>query len=206
MMVAAPRLSESLQALVDLRLDTIDRMLLDRVPRQDRVNIVGEVEAQIFELLEQRGVEAPGRDDVLAVLSRIDPPEAYVPEGSERRVATATGRVVTTLSSDRPQPEAGSSLGRTSGILGLASLFGAPVAVVITYIVGFALMPDDVAEPVIIFGLFGTAFLAFLGGLFAVVLATYVRLRGVWAVIGLIAGGMSMVMSTLGALFVMMSI
>ena len=54
--VAVP-LSESLQALVDSRLDTIDRMLMGRVPRQDRLSIVREVEAQVFDLLQERDGE-----------------------------------------------------------------------------------------------------------------------------------------------------
>src|SRR5262245_1546933 len=76
--VAAARLSESLQTLVDSRLDTIDRMLLGRVPRQDRLAIVKDVEAQVFDLLQDRDVEELSRDDVLAVLARLDPPEAYL--------------------------------------------------------------------------------------------------------------------------------
>src|SRR5262245_55466496 len=77
--LAAPQLSTASQALIDLRLDTLDRMLLGRMPRHDRVTVVSEVEAQIFELLSRRGDE-PSRDDVLAVLSELDPPEAYLPD------------------------------------------------------------------------------------------------------------------------------
>ena len=80
MTTAAIELSGSLQALVDSRLDTIDRMLMGRVPRQDRLAIVREVEAQVFELLQERGAEELTREDVLAVLARLDPPEAYLPE------------------------------------------------------------------------------------------------------------------------------
>ena len=39
MTVAPVRLPESLQALIDARLDTVDRMLLGRVPRPDRMAI-----------------------------------------------------------------------------------------------------------------------------------------------------------------------
>ena len=47
MTVATTQVSESLQSLIDSRLDTIDRMLLSRLSRQDRLAIVREVESQI---------------------------------------------------------------------------------------------------------------------------------------------------------------
>ena len=48
------QIPESLQALIDSRLDTIDRMLLGRLPRGERLEVVREVESQIFELLQER--------------------------------------------------------------------------------------------------------------------------------------------------------
>ena len=48
MMVATARISDSVQTLIDSRLDTIDRMLLGRLSRQDRLAIVREVESQIM--------------------------------------------------------------------------------------------------------------------------------------------------------------
>ena len=39
---------ELLQTLIDSRLDTIDRMLLGRLPRTERLEIVREVELQNF--------------------------------------------------------------------------------------------------------------------------------------------------------------
>src|ERR1700733_7056428 len=82
MTITTTQLSESLQNLIDARLDTIDRMLLGRVPRADRTAIVREVEGQIYDLLQERDLESLDRDDVLAVLARLDPPEAYLPEES----------------------------------------------------------------------------------------------------------------------------
>ena len=82
-------LSESLQSLIDSRLDTIERMLLGRVARAERMAIVREVESQIHELLGERETDEPSREDVLAVLARLDPPEAYLPEegGADRLAA-----------------------------------------------------------------------------------------------------------------------
>src|SRR3954451_22516486 len=90
---------ESLQALIDSRLDTIDRMLLGRVPRGERLEIVREVESQIFEHLQERaGGGELLRDDVLDALRRLDPPEAYMAEDFDPRDrptlrATASPRV-----------------------------------------------------------------------------------------------------------------
>ena len=81
MMVATTQVTESLQTLIDSRLDTIDRMLLGRLPRSERLEVVREVEGQIHELLGERGSDDLTREDVLAVLARLDPPEAYLPEG-----------------------------------------------------------------------------------------------------------------------------
>jgi hypothetical protein len=47
MTVAAAQISESVQSLIDSRLDTIDRMLLGRRSWQERLAIVTEVESRI---------------------------------------------------------------------------------------------------------------------------------------------------------------
>ena len=85
------QLTESLQALIDTRLDTIDRMLLESVARQDRLAIVRDVETQVYELLQERGTEELDREDVLAVLGRLDPPEAYLPEETRRESVSVRG-------------------------------------------------------------------------------------------------------------------
>ena len=79
-MTASIHVSESLQTLIDCRLDTIDRMLLGRMPRSERVEIVREVESQIYELLGNQNSDELTREDVLGVLARLDPPEAYLPD------------------------------------------------------------------------------------------------------------------------------
>lgn len=65
------QLSTALQSLIDSRLDTVDRMLLSRVPRGERLAIVREVESQIDELLSERETDEVSREDVLAVLGRL---------------------------------------------------------------------------------------------------------------------------------------
>jgi hypothetical protein len=79
-------LSPVLQSLVDERLDSIERILLaGGVSRGERRGILSEVESHVFELLSRRATGEPTREDVLAVLSQLDPPESYAPEGFDRR-------------------------------------------------------------------------------------------------------------------------
>src|SRR5262245_52034134 len=122
MTVAAVQIPESLQTLIDSRLDTIDRMLLGRLPRHERLEIVGEVESQIFELLQDRDGGGGGgeltREDVLAVLARLDPPEAYLPEEAGTPPSDAP-RVRHSPSAIFPTRSLESRLGKLSGILGL---------------------------------------------------------------------------------------
>ncbi len=86
MMTATTKLDSALQALVDDRLDAIDRVLQHAgMSRSERRGIVEEVEAQIFELLGRRVEGEPTRAEVVAVLDSLDPPEAYAPESYRRR-------------------------------------------------------------------------------------------------------------------------
>lgn len=89
-MTSTTGLIETLQALVDERLDAVEQVLLHTgVPRSERGNIVTEVEGQIHELLSRRtGENEPSRADVLAVLASLDPPESYAPEGYRRSSAS----------------------------------------------------------------------------------------------------------------------
>lgn len=79
-------LSPELQMQVEARLDAIERILFAvGVSRGERRGILSEVEAHVFELLSRRTSGEPTRADVLAVLSELDPPESYAPEGFDRR-------------------------------------------------------------------------------------------------------------------------
>ena len=107
-------LSESLQCLIDSRLDTIERMLLGRVARAERLAIVREVESQIHELLSERETDELSREDVLSVLARLDPPEAYLPEEDSPLIRRR-----------RPADRFGRPLGlQTPGISGLRARAG----------------------------------------------------------------------------------
>jgi hypothetical protein len=74
-------LAPALQRLVDERLDSIDRVLQRAgLSRSERQSAVAEVDSQIHEMLAQRAPAGPERHDLIAVLSQLDPPEAFIPE------------------------------------------------------------------------------------------------------------------------------
>jgi hypothetical protein len=185
MSVATTELSRSTQHLIDSRLDTIDRMLLGRVSRQERLEIVREVEAQIFEQLHERGADEFSREDVLAVLGRLDPPEAYLPDE-----AGEAGPVPSRMSS-RPravgiQPvRTGNPRGaKVSGILSLVTLglilLGCPI------VLGLVVATNSVAVLYILGG--GIVTLSLIGSVLAISLAVYSRLANAWAIVGLVNG------------------
>jgi hypothetical protein len=109
-------LDAPLRVLVERRLDGIDRVLLAAgVSRGERCGIVEEVEAQIYEMLARRTEESPTRQDMLAVLAALDPPEAYAPEGYRAAAAAA-------LAADRPAGPQPSLLALGSAAVGAINL------------------------------------------------------------------------------------
>lgn len=182
-MVQLPR---ALEMLIDSRLDTIDRMLVGRVSRQDRLAIVREVEAQIYDLLQQGEHEEPTRESVLAVLARLDPPEAYLPDEG----AGETGRALVSLPprSRIAAPPDGrvSHAGRASGILGLVAVFLLLLSP-LPYGVGIVLQN----EIIMICG-WGAELLAVLtASVLGIVLAGYARFKGAWAIVGLVSSALA---------------
>jgi len=77
------RLGADARQRVDTYLDAIDRALASAgVPRDERVSIADDVEAQVLEMLAAAGVTEPSAADVEAVLAKLDPPEAYAQESA----------------------------------------------------------------------------------------------------------------------------
>ncbi len=200
-MTANP-ISAEAQGLIDARLDTIDRMLLGRTTRADRLDIVREVESQIFEQLQQRGAGEPGRDDVLAVLSRLDPPEAYLPDDDGRpaaRSATPVGRPVASPLDRNPGR---STTGRVSGLAGLVgacALSGIIVSGLGAHLLG-SIWP-------IYLGSGGSALVALVAGSIGVVLGLYERCRHPWSIVGVVAGAAAILgsVATIPFLFMLFS-
>ena len=191
--IAETRLSADLQGLVDARLDTIDRMLLGRVDRQDRLAIVREVEGQISELLAGRDGGSLDRDDVLAVLARLDPPEAYLPdEAAPARPQSARAPVAPRVLVPAREVQ-GLRVDLTAGVLGIASM----AVIILGSLAAYALNPGAVE-----FVLFAAVVLAFVAGPLAVILAAKARFRGGWAVAGLVTGLLSWLASIGWIIFV----
>jgi hypothetical protein len=177
------------QMLIDARLDAIDRALLGRVSRPERLNVVGEVEARIHELLADRcgpGVE-PARDDVLAVLARLDPPEAYMSQDVDDEAPIAP-RV-------RSQPPAVAGAGEPDrnawfgAMLGLTSL-GMSLLIPIGGYLG-----KSAESNVPLFTAYSACGVFMLFGGFASLRITIgARARNWWALVGVIAGGLSILL------------
>jgi hypothetical protein len=182
----AVQLPESVQALVDSRLDTIDRMLMGRVPRQDRLSIVREVEAQVFELLRERDAGDISREDVLTVLARLDPPEAYLPE--EASVEPMSPRVIARPHAVQPVRKGDSKVAKISGILGLVAMAFALLSPCLGYAIAIPL--QSIVALCIVCGSVST--LALVMSIIAFVLALYSRLGSAWAVVGIVMGSLSL--------------
>jgi hypothetical protein len=180
------QLPRTLEMLIESRLDTIDRMLVERVPRQDRLAIVREVESQIYDLLQAGEHEEHTRESVLEVLARLDPPEAYLPDeitGEAARPAQSIsprGRVVPTTQQQN------SNAARASGILGLVALFLILLSP-LPYALGMALR----SEIVMLVGWGGEMLAVFTASVIAIVLGIYARFRGAWAIVGVATSSLS---------------
>lgn len=188
MTAATAQLSESLQTLIDSRLDTIDRMLLGRLSRQDRLAIVREVESQIHELLQERDPEQLTREDVLVVLARLDPPEAYIPDEIERERSWA--RRQTPARALRSTVNNEIVVGRISGILGLSAL-ALMLFIPVVYMLAVFLQ----SEAVIMVGAGAIVILIFVGGILGLTLGVVARKVGPWPLIGIVASSVALFLS-----------
>jgi hypothetical protein len=180
--------------LIDSRLDTIDRILMGRLPRAERVDIVREVESQIFELLGQRHNDELDREDVLTVLRRLDPPEAYLPDESGSEPSPRRG--VTSTRAGELRRGSNAWIGMASGIIGI-----------IMCIILVMLFPA--IELLSALGLssgffviwFGFTLVSFVGGIIGVVFAGKAGVKGGWAVAGLVTNIIALLLSLVAGAF-----
>jgi hypothetical protein len=69
----------TLRQMIDARMDNIERALMTKgMGRGDRRQVLSAIEDQILEMLGQSTDEEPTREDLLRVLAKLDPPEAYL--------------------------------------------------------------------------------------------------------------------------------
>lgn len=183
------------RALIDARLEAVEQALIGRISRAERLDIVGEVESRIDELLHERcgpGTE-PTRADVLAVLLKIDPPEAYLDfESADEPRQPVFERVA---SRPRFESEAGEEKQqrRFSQIGGFCGLFGIFSAVAAPSFVLLAEATDSIV--VLTLGAGGCALACFLAGIGAHVFAMMGRPRSGWSVMGQVFGTISVIAS-----------
>lgn len=150
----AQTLPTHLQPLIDIRLDTIDRILLGRIPRADRIAIVEEVSNQIEEMLARKEKDQPEREDILEVLGRLDPPEAYLPEAQGFQEAPVS---YTYSPEKNSKPGTGSTQGSRIWLLGLLAGLGACLFGFIVPLIGLLLTvaTDSIAIFLVLFTLPG---------------------------------------------------
>ena len=188
MTVATAQISDSLQMLIDSRLDTIDRMLLGRVSRQDRLAIVREVESQIHELLYDRGSDEPTREDVLAVLGA----STRLRRTSPMRSRVTLSECVNRFRHTRTKPGSWTTPRwvRTSGILGLSAL-ALILLLPIIYMLGWALK----SESVLVFLGVLNLLLMFIVSVVALTLGLVARRSGPWALVGIVTSVLAFFLS-----------
>ena len=201
--LTSPILSEVCQSLIDARLDTIDRMLMGRVPRSDRTAIVGEIESQIYELLAGYDPEAISREDVLDLLRRLDPPEAYLTSDDDENLVRArqslagfTGQPDRKNMSRRSENTAG----RIGGIIGISTLvlvlFGPPIS---------WFMAASLDSVLILYStIFLIAILGFAGSITGLVLSIRGRNQGVLSIIGIVTSVIALLAWLTGGGFVVL--
>ncbi|MGC8641339.1 MAG: hypothetical protein ACP5XB_15855 [Isosphaeraceae bacterium] len=177
------RVAEAQQMLIDSRLDTIDRMLLGRLPRAERLEIVREVESRIFELLQERIGDEPTREDVLAILARLDPPEAYLPEETGETAAHPRPVVASARPAASPRVAPRRKAALASGVLGLATIV--LLSLIFPVVIGLANLTTGMIPLVIWYMLTATVLVGSITGL---ALAVHARLQGNWAITGLVLG------------------
>jgi hypothetical protein len=190
------------RALIDARLEAVERALIGRLSRSERLDIVGEVESRIDELLRERcgsGIE-PTREDVLAVLARLDPPEAYLDfeSGEETRQPSferAMNRPGSATFVNDDKLKRRSLYGGICGIVGVVFALISP---------GFILLSVNTNSAFFLyFGFGGCVFTCMTMGAAAIVLSAMGELRSGWSIAGLVLGVISALLSLIG-LFLMM--
>lgn len=200
--LSAGRLPRPLQKVVDARLDTIDRMLLGRLPRADRLAVARDVEAQIFDLLGERPGHELDREDVLTVLSQLDPPEAYLPEEGGYEAAAVLMPAISPARTRRPaEPEVTPGQRRQATVMGIIGLLVMALVIVwpVAYVAALLLQVGEV----FLFLLLGLSALTLLASVPTLVLSILWRRGGSWATVGIVAGAVGLLAAPMSAVLLM---
>jgi hypothetical protein len=209
-MATTMELDKQLQALVDARLDTIDRMLLGQIPRSDRLSILREVESQIEELLAERDPASITRDDIIDILRQLDPPEAFVPEEipdpANRPLQSFSGKraFATDVRQNQTQTlfsgKTFSRAGLISGILGLSTFFSSFILVIITYWIAVALE----CYVILMAGFCTIGFVGLGTSVCAIILGIMGRNQGIMPIVGMVTSALSIILCLVVPIFALM--
>ena len=158
--------------------------------------MVREVEGQIYELLGERGGHELDREDVLAVLAKLDPPEAYLPEEGGYEAAAV-------LLPSRPvgRADRGATESRRAAVVGILGLL--LIGLVMLWPATYLLAVAGVNIGVMLALLYGESFLMIGAGVPIFVLSIIWRRGGAWALVGMVAGALGVLVGlATAALFV----
>jgi len=191
------------RALIDARLETVERALFGRISRAERMDIVGEIESRIDELLRERcgpGNE-PVREDVLAVLARLDPPEAYLDfeSGEEVRQPGFERSVRHAGSESVPEDKRLRKHAFVSGICGIVGLLAALAAPM-----AFFLAVQLESTLVFLGGGMFCLVTSLVAGTSALIFAGLSRVKTSWAITGLVLGVISEMLVLIGMLVMLL--
>lgn len=147
----AVELTVPLRQLIDARLDNIERALMTQtMSRGDRQQILTAIEEQIFEMLDRNSGEEPTRDEVLGVLAKLDPPEAYLEPMENQTLEPQQRRTLEHSApfTSKPTPQLKSEW-NLMAVIGLVATCMACVGAMTWWLVGFAgLLPLTVVTSV----------------------------------------------------------
>lgn len=205
------------QPLIDCRLELIDRLLYGVVPRAERFEIVRRTQERIEDLLGELGTTEPSREQVLAVLSRLDPPEALLPNPADLGGVFSAGPGVSGLWGNfpsLPRPTIKSAkVACGLGAASLALLLSAPFFYVAIAMFGSALPSSEI----VLLTVLGVYLALLLGMSIAACTTSFVamwklrRRRGthgghLWATAGLVAALFPLGMASLATLYLGMNL
>ena len=157
--------------------------------------IVREVESQIEELLADRDPATLQREDILEVLGRLDPPEAYLPDDAGAvHLRVPAARLVRDADAAPTRRGSGMGIGRLGGILGALAMG----LVLFLYPIVFGLAIELGSEIVLFGGGAVVALLGLGGGLSGIILGIQGRRHGTWPILGIVLGAFAILISFLG--------
>lgn len=195
-------LPEAQQMLIDSRLETIERMLMGRVPRADRLAIIEEVELQIYELIGDRDPDLITAEDIVEILRQLDPPEAYLTNDDIGVESRTTSQPMPRFELDAMhsvQPlHTGGRMGGIMGICSIGLIFAVPIIWML-----FAFTSQIVG---LLIALALVALLGISAGITGLVMSIRNRRQGVLPILGIVTSSVALPIWLFGCCYLLMSL